>query len=94
MKKFTRNLRVVETEVVFYFENKVHNKTFLFPAPVSEKEIKGLLELIFPGSKLLETFSYGAEDFTISLPLALLLNASVEGVVETVKYRNNEEVSE
>lgn len=94
MKRLTRNLKVCETLVTFYYEDKIYTKNVLFPNPLSKKEVESFLDLIFPGSKILKAELQETKEAFISLPLTLLLNVSEEGVAEIVKYRNNVEVSE
>lgn len=92
MKKMTRNLKVCETLVTFYYEDKIYTKNVLLPSPLSKKEIDSFLDLVFPGSKLLKAEPQETKEASISVPLALLFNVSVEDIVEAVKYRNNAEM--
>lgn len=92
MKRLTRNLKVCETLVTFYYEDKIYTKNFLFPNPLSKKEAESFLDLMFPGSKLLKAEPQEIKEASITVPLALLLNVSVEAVVDSVKYRNTMEV--
>lgn len=94
MKRITRNLKVCEALVTFYYEDKIYTKNVIFPHPLSKKEVCSFLDLMFPGSKLLKVEPKEPLTASISLPISLLLNVVEERLVDAVRLQNNAEMED